>query len=65
MVDGKYWTSSGVSAGVDMALALIAHVNGAETAQRVATYAEYRWNVDPDDDPFSALYDLGVGAGKT
>jgi putative intracellular protease/amidase len=63
VVDGKYWTSSGVSAGMDMALALIAHVNGTETAQRVATYAEYRWNVDPDDDPFSALYDLKAAAG--
>jgi putative intracellular protease/amidase len=58
VVDGKYWTSSGVSAGMDMALALIAQLNGAETAQRVATYAEYRWNSDPDDDPFSALYDF-------
>ena len=65
VVDGKYWTSSGVSAGMDMALALIAHLNGAETAQRVATYAEYRWNVDPDDDPFSALYDLKAAAGDT
>ena len=65
VVDGKYWTSSGVSAGMDMALALIAHVNGAETAQRVATYAEYRWNVDPDDDPFSALYDHKSAAGDT
>ena len=63
VVDGKYWTSSGVSAGMDMALALIAHVNGAETAKRVATYAEYRWNVDPDDAPFSELYGLKAAAG--
>ena len=65
VVDGKYWTSSGVSAGMDMALALIAHLNGAETANRVATYSEYRWNSDPDDDPFSALYDLKAAVGDT
>lgn len=59
VVDGKYWTSSGVSAGMDMALALIAHLSGPEKAKKAATYAEYRWNSDPNDDPFSDLYDLG------
>ncbi len=62
VVDGKYFSSSGVSAGIDMALALIASLNGEETAERVATGAEYRWNRDPDDDPFAALYDLGPAA---
>jgi len=59
VADGKFYTSSGVSAGMDMALALIAALNGDEKAQQVATYAEYRWNSDPDDDPFAALYDPG------
>ncbi len=57
VVDGKYYTSSGVSAGIDMALALIADLHGMDKAQHVATYAEYRWNTDPSDDPFSALHD--------
>jgi putative intracellular protease/amidase len=57
VADGKYFTSSGVSAGIDMALALIATRNGEETAERVATHAEYRWSRDPNDDPFAALYD--------
>jgi transcriptional regulator GlxA family with amidase domain len=65
VADGKYWTSSGVSAGMDMALALIAHLDGADAAQRVATYTEYRSNVDPDDDPFSALYGHKAAAGDT
>lgn len=56
VADGKYFTSSGVSAGMDMAVALIAHLSGAEKAQQVATRAEYRWNSDPNDDPFSDLY---------
>lgn len=57
VVDEKFWTSSGVSAGMDMALALIASLDGAEKAQGVAKYTEYRWVEDPDDDPFGSLYD--------
>jgi putative intracellular protease/amidase len=57
VVDGKFWTSSGVSAGIDMALALIAELNGTEKAQWVAKYTEYRWVDDADDDPFGPLYD--------
>ena len=39
--DGKVWTSAGVSAGIDMALELIAEEAGGETAGRVQLYAEY------------------------
>ena len=39
--DGKVWTSAGVSAGIDMALELIAQEAGEETAGRVQLYAEY------------------------
>jgi putative intracellular protease/amidase len=60
VVDGKFHTSSGVSAGMDMALALIASVLGPETARGVANYAEYRWSDDANDDPFAALYDPGT-----
>lgn len=56
--DGKYFTSSGISAGTDMALALIARLLGAETAQSVADGAEYRWNSDATDDPFAKLNGL-------
>jgi transcriptional regulator GlxA family with amidase domain len=59
VVDGKYFTSSGVSAGMDMALALISNLSGAERAQQVATYTEYRWNSDPNDDPFCDASGLG------
>jgi putative intracellular protease/amidase len=65
VVDGKFWTSSGVSAGMDMALALIADLNGADKARAVARYAEYRWNEDPDDDPFAALYNQKPAADET
>ncbi len=35
------WTSAGVSAGIDMALELIAEEAGGETAGRVQLYAEF------------------------
>ena len=41
IMDGKVWTSAGVSAGMDMALELIAQEAGQETAGRVQLYAEY------------------------
>ena len=58
VVDGKFYTSSGVSAGMDMALALIAAACGPDKARSVADYAEYRWIDDPDDDPFAVHYGL-------
>lgn len=39
--DGKIWSSSGVSAGIDLTLAFIASVAGAEVAGKVQYYAEY------------------------
>lgn len=52
--DGKYFTSSGVSAGIDMSLALIAHLCGDTAARQVANWSEYSWNDNADDDPFAA-----------
>lgn len=63
--DGKYWTSSGVSAGIDMVLALIADLDGTDTAERVAVHTEYRWNRNAHDDPFATLYDLGDSGSTT
>ena len=51
--DGKLWTSSGVSAGIDMALALVARLVDTETADLIAHVIEYTRHADPDDDPFA------------
>jgi transcriptional regulator GlxA family with amidase domain len=51
--DGNLLTSSGVSAGIDMALALIARLNGREMAEDAARYMEYIWNDNAADDPFA------------
>lgn len=57
--DGKLISSSGVSAGTDMALSMIAKLYGMETAMWVANRAEYRWHNDPTDDPYAAMNGLG------
>lgn len=57
--DGKFISSSGVSAGTDMALALIAKLHGKDMARWVADRAEYRWHDDPSDDPFARKNGLG------
>jgi transcriptional regulator GlxA family with amidase domain len=51
--DGPFVTSSGVSAGTDMSLAVIANLFGRERAERVAMLAEYEWASDPSRDPFA------------
>ena len=57
--DGQYVTSSGVSAGIDMALAVIARLFGQEAAERIAIGAEYTWHRDADTDPFSRYLNEG------
>ena len=52
--DGKFITSSGVSAGIDMALGLISKLWGEQAAESIATGTEYIWNKDPNNDPFAA-----------
>ncbi|WP_422484895.1 DJ-1/PfpI family protein [Gudongella sp. DL1XJH-153] len=52
-VDGKYWTSSGVSAGIDMALAFVEQINGRDDAEKISKFMEYIWNENKDNDPFS------------
>jgi transcriptional regulator GlxA family with amidase domain len=54
--DGKFVTSSGVSAGIDMALHVVARTVDAERAEMVARLMEYTAHTDADDDPFAALY---------
>lgn len=51
--DGNLVTSSGVSAGIDMTLALIARLHGRDMAVSAARNMEYVWRQDPDDDPFA------------
>lgn len=52
-VDGKFYTASGVSAGMDMALGFMSDRFGEEKARTIARNTEYVWNSDPQEDPFA------------
>ncbi len=52
VVDGKYYTSSGVSAGMDMTLGLLNDLHGYDFAKEVASQAEYRWQENKEEDDF-------------
>ncbi len=54
--DGNIYTSSGISAGIDMAFGFISDLFGYDTAKRESMAIEYDWKDDPDWDPFSDLY---------
>lgn len=56
--DGKFATSSGVSAGIDMTLAVIAKLEGGERAEQIATRMEYEWHRDASWDPFAKVHGL-------
>src|SRR6185295_16465540 len=56
--DGKFATSSGVSAGIDMALRVIERTASPEVADRIATAMEYERHRDPAWDPFAKLWNL-------
>lgn len=44
--DDPVWTSAGVTAGIDMALAAVADLGGDGLARRVADHLEHPWAVD-------------------
>jgi transcriptional regulator GlxA family with amidase domain len=56
--DGKFVTSSGVSAGIDMTLAVIARLAGREVSEQAATAMEYEWHRDAGWDPFAKVWGL-------
>lgn len=52
-VDDKYYTSSGVSAGMDMTLGFLSDRHGLEFAKKIAFEIEYNWIEEKDNDNFS------------
>ena len=51
--DGDLVTSSGVSAGIDMALSVVARLHGTDMARQAARFMEYVWHESAEDDPFA------------
>ncbi len=56
--DGPFLTSSGVSAGMDMALGAIDLMHGKDVAEKVSKWCEYTWHKDKTNDPFARIHGL-------
>ena len=54
--DGNVYTSSGLSAGIDMALGFVSDLLGRDIAKQQSNEIEYEWRENADWDPFSELY---------
>jgi len=54
--DGKFYTSAGVSAGMDMSLGFLADIHGIDFARKVAFEIEYNWIENMEEDNFYAQY---------
>ena len=54
--DGNIYTSSGVSAGMDMTFGFVADLLGRAVAKRQSIEIEYDWQEDPGNDLFSDIY---------
>ncbi|KAK7035993.1 DJ-1 protein-PfpI domain-containing protein [Favolaschia claudopus] len=57
VVDGNIWTSSGVTAGTDMAMAFVEHLAGPRAGRFLRGLIEIR-EVSEDDDPFAEFHGL-------
>ncbi|KAF2177231.1 class I glutamine amidotransferase-like protein [Zopfia rhizophila CBS 207.26] len=58
--DGNIWSSSGISAGIDLTYAWVAHVYGEEVANYVSASSEYvRWR-NSTEDPFAKIWDVSA-----
>lgn len=62
--DGALWTSAGITAGIDLALALVAEDHGADAARRVAQELVVYYRRPGGQSQFSALLALQDGDGR-
>ena len=53
VVDGNIWSSSGVTAGMDMMLGFVEEVYGRKEAEWIALAMEYERHREADWDPFA------------
>jgi transcriptional regulator GlxA family with amidase domain len=65
VVDGNIWTSSGVSAGLDVTFAFLEKVYGDGVAASIANWLEYERHTDPSWDPFANLYGIPPDSSKS
>ncbi|MDE2479818.1 MAG: helix-turn-helix domain-containing protein [Betaproteobacteria bacterium] len=61
---GRVWTSAGISAGIDLALALIAEDLGEPVARRTAQQLVFYYRRPGGQSQFSALLDMSTPGGR-
>jgi transcriptional regulator GlxA family with amidase domain len=49
----QYYTSSGITAGIDMALGFVQDKISEDSAHKIAIALEYIWNKDSENDEFA------------
>ncbi|MBV1829856.1 GlxA family transcriptional regulator [Komagataeibacter sp. AV436] len=62
--DGPVWTSAGISAGIDLALALITEDHGEDVARQTARQMVVFYRRPGGQSQFSALLDMGGGTAR-
>lgn len=62
--DGRFWSSAGISAGIDLALALVAHDLGETLARQVAQQLVVYYRRPGGQSQFSQLLQLQRGEGR-
>jgi transcriptional regulator GlxA family with amidase domain len=60
---GAIFYDKSVSAGMDMALAVIARLFGKPKAQEIADATEYEWHTDATQDPFVQFLNKAMQGG--
>lgn len=56
--DGNIFTSSGISAGIDVTMAWVAKIYGEEVANYLSYSMEYERWTDPHKDPFAKIWEV-------
>ena len=62
--EGRIWTSAGISAGIDLALALVAEDLGEQVARRTAQQLVFYYRRPGGQSQFSALLDMATPGGR-
>lgn len=62
--DGKYWTSAGITAGIDLSLALVADDLGDDAAQAAARELVVHHRRHGGQSQFSVMQDLQLASGR-
>ncbi|KAI9288738.1 class I glutamine amidotransferase-like protein [Umbelopsis sp. AD052] len=63
--EGRFWTSSGISSGLDVVAAYIRETYGEKIGELIPDILEYTPELNPDNDPFVDTWKKHVPANQT